>query len=182
MRQRPEVDTSRLLFRCISALALALLLSACHKRNAVPDASVIATPTVALRLERGACYGRCPQYAVELFTDGAVRFAGQRFVADTGIRTAQIASATVDSLRARAIAHGFATLDSSYTPGMPNCKDEVTDLPMNVLAVRVDTALKVVHHYLGCGGTPAILSELATAVDSIAGTTVWINGSTGTKK
>jgi hypothetical protein len=51
-----------------------------------------------IKMHRSACFGRCPDYFVELYGDGLVRYTGRYFVADSGIYEKRYPVATVQQL------------------------------------------------------------------------------------
>ena len=71
----------------------------------------------SVTLERGPCFGTCPVYTVTLDRAGNVRFEGRRFVADTGVATATVARAQVDSLFAELETVRYFDLADSYRSG-----------------------------------------------------------------
>ncbi len=160
------------------ALVTAWLLAACA-RPAPPAASADAAlpppdSTVRIALERGPCFGTCPVYKVTLQGSGAVLFEGQRFVADSGLHTATVPPARVDSLVAELVAGGYFDLADRYRAGEPGCERYATDLPSVVTEVRAGGREKRIEHDRGCAGAPAALSALESRIDSVAGVARWI--------
>ena len=141
---------------------------------AVAPAAAIPPGALAVRLERQPCYGRCPEYVVELFADGRVRYEGRKNVATLGEKTANIAAGDVTALLKQFADSGFATADSAYVDGSPNCGQYHTDGPQVILAALVGSQLKSVHIDTGCTGRPKYLTALATQVDSVARIAAWI--------
>lgn len=179
------------------ALLLMLAVSVACRSRAVADnaravgiesasASIASTttavPRVAVRLERGPCFGRCPEYAVELMDDGAVRFDGRKNVGAMGEQRATIAATDVSALVKQFADAGFASADSAYVEGSPHCGQYFTDGPSAVLSVLVGVTLKTVRLDAGCMGTPQYLKTLSAQVDSIARTSAWTTVVTKEKK
>jgi hypothetical protein len=170
---------------------LTVVAAACHSGGASNSASndasngastsVPPTGTAAVRLERGPCFGRCAEYVVELFDDGAVRFTGRRNVTVLGAQQGRITSSAVRALQQRFTDAGFATADSAYVEGSKGCGRYLPDGPGTVLGLRVGTAIKSVHLDAGCTGAPRFLNALAAQVDSVAQTSAWI-ASSGEKR
>jgi len=158
-------------------MALALSALAGCRRNSPPIAQEAGSDTtLVVALERGACYGRCPEYSVELYESGRVIFNGTRNVALVGAVTDTVTNAVVDSAKRLIGGSGFAALDTAFVFGAPGCGQYATDLPVIVLRARVSGNVKSVRHELGCRGAPAVLESLATQVDELTGTAVWIRG------
>jgi hypothetical protein len=158
-------------FRLLVAFAALSATSACRSRAAAeyaPDAIVV-------RLERGACFGQCAEYVVELSADGAVRFEGRNNVRQLGEQRGAVAPAAVKALLQQFEKAGFATADSAYVEGTPGCGQYFTDGPRTRLAAMAAGRLKSVQLDAGCTSAPRYLNTLASAVDSVARTNTWIN-------
>lgn len=126
--------------------------------------------TLKIRLERTPCFGTCPQYSVEISGDGTVTYMGLRFVAVTGVRTAQISKQALHNLYdAFAKAEFFWTFDEYAAP--------ITDLPTYNVTLSFDGHSKTVEDYAGRHvGMPKEITELEDAIDAAAGTDRWIKG------
>lgn len=119
-------------------------------------------------MERGPCFGACPVYRVEVFTDGLVRFKGERFVKVTEPVEARLSEAQVQAISQRLQRVDFKWTD--YTQ-----RDE-TDLPTVVLTHGART----LRHYLGDRTAPVALKRLEDDLDALAGTQQWSFGTGGT--
>lgn len=123
---------------------------------------------VTIRLERTACYGRCPIYRVEIRGDGLVTYTGERFVAVTGVRTRRIPPAAVARLVDQFRAANFYALKDSYRAG-------ITDMPSAITTLRIGRHSKRVVDYAGqMAGMPPAVSDLEQAIDRAAGTEAWV--------
>lgn len=160
----------------ILAVMLPIVAGAC-RRNAQPAAAAPGSDTtLVVALERGPCYGFCPEYSVELFESGRVNFTGLKNVTVVGAAADTISEAAMDSLKLLVSESGFAGLDTAYVLDSPGCGQYVTDLPVIVLRARVGSSVKTVRHELGCRGAPRMIESLAARVDSVTGTATWIKG------
>lgn len=167
------------------ALTLALLpLALGCARHPAPAADTTPLPsragangakrTSAIRLERGPCYGRCPEYAVTLTSDGMIRFEGRRNTRKTGTDSARVSPRAVTALLSRFDKAGFSGFADHYTHGTPGCTRYIADLPTVTTTVARGRVTKRVERDGGCGGAPAALARLELAVDSVANTARWI--------
>jgi hypothetical protein len=161
--------------RTLTILVVAALGAAC-RRNAQPAADAGADTSLVVALERGACRGNCPEYRVELFESGRVAFTGAKNVAVTGPATGTARASDIRAIKALLEESGFAALDTAYVYGSSACGQYYTDLPMLSLWARVGTIVRKVQYDPGCQGAPAILKTLPARIDSVAGTTTWIEG------
>ena len=124
---------------------------------------------VAITLERGVCYGRCPAYKVTVSTEGIV-FQGYRFVAALGRQTDRVDANQVRNFARNFVAADFYSMDDAYRATM-------TDNPTCVLSISIDGHSKKVLDYLGpTEGMPAVITELEDKVDALARTERWIEG------
>ncbi len=162
----------------VALTAIAVTVLACRS-HATP--STPATGNVAVRLERGACFGRCAEYVVEIFEDGTVQYDGRKNVKTVGAQRASIAVSAVRSLQQRFASANFASLDSAYVEGAKGCGRYLPDGPRTVLGARGATAMKTVQHDAGCTSAPRVLQTLAAQVDSVARTSAWTTGTGGNK-
>lgn len=51
-----------------------------------------------IQMRRTACFGRCPEYIIELYKNGLVRYTGIRNIADTGIYEKQFDPESITAL------------------------------------------------------------------------------------
>jgi hypothetical protein len=145
----------------------------------------------AITLERGACYGSCPDYRVTIHGDGLVEFdtrddhfAGTAAqvhldynghnVLLPGRHSAHIDPAKFTELLDRFRAAHFFGLKAEY-------EASVTDNPTQKLTVRVGAISKSVVDYVGTmAGMPSEVRELEDAVDKAADTARWVDGNAQT--
>lgn len=162
-----------------AALAAAVLAAACARPSPpVPSTDAVQVPADSgthITLERGPCFGTCPVYMVTLEGSGNVIFSGMRFVADTGVSTATVPAARVDSLVAELEAGGYFDFADRYLPGEPGCEHAATDLPSATSEVRVRGRSKRIEHYHGCMDAPPALEAMERRIDEVAGVARWIS-------
>ena len=164
----------------IAVIGAACLVPACARPprpaadTASPSPPQASTEMESVTLERGPCFGTCPVYTVTLDRAGNVRFEGRRFVVNTGVATATVARAQVDSLFAELETIRYFDLADSYRTGDPGCERYATDLPTVITEVRASGRTKRVEHDRGCADAPATLSAIETRIDEVAGVRRWI--------
>jgi len=127
-------------------------------------------PYLLASLRRTACYGRCPSYLLEVFSDGVVKWYGERWVKVTGTAVTQLSPAQLDALRA-AFAHAkYFDLGGGY-----DCHD-VTDNPWAITSFSDGTRTKELKHYYGCRSKKGVevLTRLERRIDDIVGTARWV--------
>lgn len=162
-------------------IAATLVLAGCTTMQPADPATVASQAAPAtntrpsdggrdsIRLQRGPCLGKCPVYSVELRADGRVHYLGERNVPSPGETRSRIDAQTYSRLAERFAAADFGHIPDIYGRGGKGCGPIVTDMPTVVLSQTVSSETHTVHYYTGCKDAPAILSELAQAVDQAAG-------------
>lgn len=150
----------------LRALVIAALLPLGACVNVTPerlDASMTIT------LERGPCFGACPDYTVTIAPDGAVSYEGRRFVRVTGAQTGRADPAALAALREHILRANFFSLRPSY-------RAHVTDLPTYRVTVTEGTRVHSVEDYGGTmdTGMPPVVREIEDEIDSVAGTAQWV--------
>ncbi len=143
--------------------ALGLLAAACGGK---PD-DAQPSRSVAITMERNACFGRCPVYRLDINDSGKVVYEGRGFVKERGRREATIPVADVQALAKEIEAAGFFTMRDNYPP-------DATDNPIVVTSVTIDGKSKRVEHDLGSRTAPATLQALYDRIDEVAGARQWI--------
>jgi len=127
---------------------------------------------IIISLTRTGCFGSCPSYTVTVGTDNIV-FNGHGYVVASGKHTDTVKLNEVRKLAKRFIAADFYSMDAKY-------RASVTDNPTYLLSIEIDGHKKEVEDYVGAWvGMPAVISELEKAVDALARTERWIEGSDG---
>jgi hypothetical protein len=167
-------------------LAALILLSGCDDRGSETagqsigkpeNAAVVAQPAItSVLMHRSACYGRCPEYSIEVREDGSVQFNGTRFVANSGAHTAHISSAGFKKISAAIDAMKFSLLLEHYRSEKDGCTSIATDHPSVEIVVARGEMKKSVYYYYGCSGVPiaAQIIALANTIDDVTRTKQWI--------
>ncbi|MEO7997328.1 MAG: DUF6438 domain-containing protein [Gemmatimonadaceae bacterium] len=159
----------------ILILAGLLSIAACKKKSEQLTLTTVPASLVA-SLERGPCRGSCPDYRVEVYGDGRVRFFGKQHVGSIGVHNGTTTLKEVRQLIKQVAASEVASADTAYVMGSKGCGQYYTDLPMSTLTVRVGEQLKTIQHDPGCRNAPAFLKTLEAQVDSAARSAMWIAG------
>ncbi|MEO6758436.1 MAG: DUF6438 domain-containing protein, partial [Saprospiraceae bacterium] len=91
----------------------------------VPKRSLVAS------LRRTACFGSCPVFLVEIWSDGQVVWLGEQHVARIGRYSAQVSPGWITALLQAGETAGFFDLNNQYPP-----KSLVPDLPLTITMLR----------------------------------------------
>jgi len=110
---------------------------------------------ISVAVRHTACYGRCPNYTVEINKSGLVIFTGKQFIADTGIFEKNI-----DPAKAMEVISQFNTYR------VDTCKDSyinrATDLPGIILTIKYNNSTKVISN---ANAGPYFLTTLGGLID-----------------
>jgi hypothetical protein len=151
------------------------------------DAQQAVPADTTIKLTRSACYGECPNYAVVIHGDGRVEFTTEvaavsgadevfrQFARSTGVLMPGVHKDVVSS---RAVADlltqfqhaGFWQLQDRYAAS-------VTDNPTQIVTLVMGGRRKQVVDYVGTeAGMPQSVRDLEDAIDRVAGTARWVDG------
>lgn len=101
-----------------------------------------------ITIERGECFGRCPQYKLTISGDGKVSFDGKENTKVKGKASAELTTEEVAQLLLEFEKIGFFDLKDSYEKN--NCPNASTDQPTVIFKVKTNGKEKTVSHYTGC--------------------------------
>lgn len=90
------------------------------------------------RIQRTACFGRCPIYTLTVFKDGRVEYFGKKFTPREGKYESNVAQSKIDSLMNYANEASFFRFENVYD------KEAITDLPSTIISVRNEEGMKTV--------------------------------------
>ena len=130
-----------------------------------------------IRMQRGPCFGKCPEYIVVLGTDGLVRYKGIRNVGTSGMQEKDVSTGRVAGLKHAVGRLGIMQLAPSYKPGDKTCERYATDMPtVELQIVGPGGGIKRITHYLGCQDAPNVLRTFEKLIDEAAGIGEWVTG------
>ena len=109
-----------------------------------------------ISLERTPCYGTCPIYKMEVFSDGSAFFHGERFVDKIGDFQFTVSKKTIDYILKQAEEIDFFEMKDKYT-------GNITDLPKTITFIKSEKGEKKIVNYYN---SPKILKEFESLVDS----------------
>ena len=139
------------------------------KTNTTNQSSVDLN-NVNITMFRGACFGACPIYYLEIHGDGQVIYRGYEYVNVTGEQTSTI---PVDSVR--------ELVNQFNTSGYFNLKDRYdqvdrTDQATVVTSINVDGKSKSVYDYLGTHLLSELLKlrQLESMIDQVTNSSQWL--------
>jgi hypothetical protein len=135
--------------------------------------------TAKITLERTACYGFCPIYAVAIYESGKVEYFGYQFVEKAGFYTSNISSNSIDDLLNFAVEHGYDNLENEYfyvcdtTDTGEILTYTVSDLPTKITSIVSGGNRKTIKNYYG---GPYWLALFERKIDSTVNVSKWVGG------
>jgi len=97
-------------------IALLFILSSCtnSKQTTINTSETIDNDSLAVYLERGVCFGRCPVYSISIFRSGYVIYEGKANVVNIGSFSAQLDEKILDRIFNKADETGYWSLEKEY--------------------------------------------------------------------
>jgi hypothetical protein len=130
--------------------------------------------TLRFKLSRELCFGECPEYSVEIRSDGSVLYDGEGFVAVSGHHRAKISEPAVKQLLAAFRDAKFFWLFDDYDFGGK-------DAPIYEVSLSFDGRTKTVRDVMGRSlGMPKEVAALEDEIDAVSGSERWIKGNAQT--
>lgn len=131
-----------------------------------------------ITLERGVCFGRCPQYTLTITSDGSVIFDGKKDTKVLGKAEGMVSREDLKRLVVQFDKIKFFQLEDRYDYN--TCPVAATDAPSATVSLRLNGKAKTVYHYLGCvennadhTSFPPGLLELEKMIDESTGSRRW---------
>ncbi len=106
-----------------------------------------------ISLERTACFGSCPIYKIEIFTNGKGIYSGEKFVENLGVINFKISTKNIQEIINYAEEIGFFKMKDQYY-------EPISDLPTTITKIKEK---KIINY----SGGPAKLRLLEKLIDRI---------------
>ena len=117
-----------------------------------------------IAMERGGCYGTCPQYAVKITSNGKVQYFGRNYVKRLGNSTGQIPMEEFRGLAEFVKDAGVAGMHDMYV-------NDVTDYETVYTAFTINGKQKLIMNYADSG--PSSLWAIEQLIDKLVAETEW---------
>jgi len=130
--------------------------------------SVAAADAPVMTLERTPCFGMCPVYGVAVFEDGTVVYLGIRYVAETGVRVANVDPGEVDFLAMQTADFGYFGWEDEYTFQI------ITDQPYAITSLNWEDQYKQITRYDGDPNAPIGLVRFEDRIDRLVNIEQWV--------
>lgn len=130
--------------------------------------SVAASNAPVMTLERTPCFGMCPVYGVAVFEDGTVVYLGIRYVAETGVRVANVDPGEVEFLAMQTADFGYFGWEDEYTFQI------ITDQPYAITSLNWEDQYKQITRYDGDPNAPIGLVRFEDRIDRLVNIEQWV--------
>lgn len=116
-------------------------------------------PYAMLKYKKTPCYGKCPVYEVEVYTDGYMTWEGKNFVEKMGNYEARISEDEVKAIKQKFFDAKFLDMALEY----PTDGQKISDLPSTIIDFRVGDMIK---HVTNKHDAPQELNDLQKWVEA----------------
>ncbi|MFN8397884.1 MAG: DUF6438 domain-containing protein [Bacteroidia bacterium] len=118
-----------------------------------------------ITLRRTPCFGRCPDYSLEVLGNGTVNYEGFNFVKVKGKQTSQVAAKDVKDLVDAFFAIDYFALPDTFT-------SNIEDVASKTTSISVDGKRKSIFEN---DGAPQSLRDLEDKIDKVANSAQWVS-------
>ena len=108
---------------------------------------------VIISLQRTACFGTCPIYKIEIYTDGSGIYTGTRFVENIGVIEFSLSETQINLILTQSASIGFTNMKEEYS-------EPISDLPTTFIQIKD----KIIRDYIGA---PKTLKNLENLIDQL---------------
>lgn len=145
------------IFSIVFLFMFTSVLTNCKPKEKTTSTTILEDTTVFLKMQRTPCYGKCPNYTVEISNNGKVNYFGKMFVDYEGQHYSTISSADVDLIKAKINEVNFFELKDKYD-------SPATDLPSTIFEVTLNNQFKkITNRHNG----PPELKDLEKLIEEI---------------
>ena len=147
----------------ISCLVLFLFLIACKSTSSISDKD----SNLLFSIEKGPCFGTCPQYKVEVYADGNAYYYGHQNVDKIGEYKVYLPASLLKQMKEELAQSNLATLDTAYVNKF------LTDFPAIDLYFDLKQGRKHIHIFHE--QPPSEIDRLLHLIDGFEQSINWKN-------
>lgn len=138
-------------------VTVSTLLSCKPQEKKTTTAAAVEDTTVFLKMQRTPCYGKCPNYTVEISNNGRVNYFGKMFVDFEGQHYGNISTTDVELIKTKIKEVNFFELKDKYD-------SPATDMPSTIFEATINNQFKkITNRHNG----PPELKDLEKLVEEI---------------
>jgi hypothetical protein len=113
-----------------------------------------------IKMERSTCYGTCPNYVIEMYANGLVRYTGRRFAKPDGTYEKNFGKTKVQTIFKELTEYRVDTCQKEY-------QNLISDIPGIYYTFKKGKTSKTINNaHFG----PSFLKTIATDMDELIGT------------
>ena len=140
-----------------------LIITSCKTSKKTVDAAPTQEVYLSISMKKTACYGTCPVYEIQIYSDLSVKLKADQHLDKTGTFESKISGKRLDQIKAMFLEADFFSFKDQYTK-------KVTDLPTTYLYFNDSGKEKRVMDYYGA---PESLKSLENEVASLLDELDW---------
>ncbi len=141
----------------VAVLALFLFVPAFAKHTRTKGKKVVKSEIRSVTVRHTGCFGRCPDYKVEISNDGIATYTGTRYVADSGVFKKLIGVPVATRILKLVSTYRLDTCSNRY-------ENRVPDLPGLFYTIKFrDSTKNIVSAEWG----PSFLKAIADSIESV---------------
>lgn len=95
---------------------------------------------LVIRLQRTACFGKCPVFTLDVFANGTVFYKGIAHIKKHGEYKTTVNKAFINNIQQRAAAINFMALQNFY----PSSDNMIADIPSTITYIRIGNYGKMI--------------------------------------
>lgn len=138
-------------------VTVSTLLSCKPQEKKTTTAAAVEDTKVFLKMQRTPCYGKCPNYTVEISNNGRVNYFGKMFVDFEGQHYGNISTTDVELIKTKIKEVNFFELKDKYD-------SPATDMPSTIFEATINNQFKkITNRHNG----PPELKDLEKLVEEI---------------
>lgn len=141
-------------------IGLTMIFSAC---STCVEKKKYDSKNFKISITRTQCFGKCPDYTLEVFGDGSMSYVGRANVEMIGEHVNTVGAEVIERLADEVEKSGFFDMKDEYV-------ERITDLPTTYLMINLNGKTKRIKDYYGA---PKALKDLESGIDELIKTSGW---------
>jgi len=153
----------------ITSIFLAFLIVSCSSIAPSIDENIL------IKMEKSACYGKCPIYTVIVKKNGELAYEGKEYVSVEGVKSSVISKESLTLIEEELVKTKFLSMQSKLHSGSWNCFVSATDHSYILIEASVKNNRKAVSTYTGCNSEQVSkVIELAAFIEKTTEISKWV--------
>ncbi len=150
--------------RIVTFFAILCTGISCQTTNQMGSVNENGDNYMVISMKKTPCYGSCPVYEIEIYSNLEVKYKGERFVDKTGAYNSRISTSQLEDLKTAFNDAGFFEMEDEYV-------SSVTDLPTTYVFFSDGKKSKKIKDYTGA---PEALKLIESKIAELLETQKWV--------